>query len=493
MLSKDLLVVTRRKGVVKPKYLQDTNLAELLIGVFNKFKGRKYKELQEELKVIEEGYKNYKVVRGLYVLLERNCEFETISNLDSAKVRSFLFGKGFITNDIERNQILEQASSFFRVSKEEIEMAFFSDLLEEKLLKKLCPISGLDLIKKYNLSLTQTLLFNALELTILIEENYQQIFKQINYLGVMYEVEKNNSGNFEIKITGPASLFKKTKKYGTLFAKILPYILTTNKWTLSAKIETQWNNEPKIFNFKLCSEDSILLYRNTSQINTFDSNVEEQFYKEFQLYNLGWEIKREPTIIKTKNYITIPDFGFYKHGQKVFLEVVGFWTPEYIKKKIWKLKNAETIVIVAVNQSLNCEKEDFPSDVIFYKKKIPIKPIIKILREIDEKRTKSELDKLKLIEIMEDIASINEKAEELGVSSETLRKLKLDNHYIIGNKIVSQNYLLKVEEKIGNERDYAKVTNIIAEFGLTLKALEYIGYKIEWNGLIPTKIVKKPK
>lgn len=492
MLPKDLLVVIKRKGIIRPKYLQNIEIAELLISLFNKFKGKKYKVLQEELKTFEQESKDYKVIRGLSTLLERNCEFETKSTLDAIKVRSFLFEKGIVTNDAERTQIIEQACDFFNTSKEEIENAFFSDLPEESILKNLRRISAIDLIKKYNLSLTQTLLFNALELVISIESNYQQIFRQINYLGLMYEVEKNENEKFEIKITGPASIFKKTKKYGTSFAKLLNYVINADKWSLSAKIEMKWGNEQKIYDFKLNSSDSILLYKNKTEIDDFDSEVEAQFYKDFKLYNTGWEIKREPTIIRTKNYITIPDFGFYKYGQEIFLEVVGFWTPEYIKKKVWKLKNAETKIMVAVNQNLNCEKEDFPEEVIFYKERIPIKPIIKILKKIDDTHIKAEIDKFKTAKITEDIVSIEEKAKELNVSVEVLKKLKLNNHHVIGDKIVSQNYLQQVKEEIGEEDNYEKVIRIISERNLTLSALDYIGYKIEWKGLVPVKIIATP-
>lgn len=489
MLSKDLLVTTKRKGIIRPKYLQDENIAKVLIKIFNEHVGKKYKKLQKYLKAFEQERKDYKVIRGLSALLERNCEFELNTTLDSVKVRAFLFEKGLATNDTERAQIIEQACEFFDASREEIEASFFSDLPEERIIKNSRPISAMDLIKKYNLSLTQTLLFNALELTISVESNFQQIFRQINYLGLMYEVDKDASEGYLIKITGPASLFKKTKRYGTAFAKLLNAVVYSDKWNLSAKIEMKWGNEPKIYDFKLNSSDSILLRENKAEIDDFDSEVEAQFFKDFKLYNTGWDIKREPTIIRTKNYVTIPDFGFYKHGQVLFLEVVGFWTPEYVKKKIWKLKNAETKIMVAVNQNLNCEKEDFPREVIFYKDRIPMKPIIRILKEYDKKILKAEIEKVKNVKITEDIVSIEEKAKELSVNIETIKKLKLNNYYFVGNKIVSKNYLQKVKEQIGSERNYSKVSKIIVENNLTLDALDYIGYKIKWKGLMPVKII----
>ena len=225
MLPKDLLVAIKRKGTIRLKYLQDVKIAESVITIFNEHVGDKYKDLQEDSAAFEIESENYKVIRGLSTILERKCEYETKSTLDCLKVRKFLFEKGFVIDDLGRDQIIEQACDFFNASKEEIEETFFSDLHEERVLLKPCPISALDLIKRYNLSLTQTLLFNAIELTISVEGNFQQIFRQINYLGLMYEVEKDESEKFLIKITGPASLFKTTKKYGTSFARLLNYVV----------------------------------------------------------------------------------------------------------------------------------------------------------------------------------------------------------------------------------------------------------------------------
>ena len=88
---------------------------------------------------------------------------------------------------------------------------------------------------------------------------------------------------------------------------------------------------------------------------------------------------------------------------------------------------------------------------------------------------------------------IEEKARELNVNIEVIQKLKLNNHHIIGDKIVSHNYLQKIKEEIGEEENYNKVAKIIAENHLSLSALDYIGYTIEWKGLIPLKITSSQK
>jgi len=408
--------------------------------------------------------------------------------LDSKKVRQVVFEQGFVLNKRERDAIILKVANQLGVSRNEVESAIFADMPKEQVLN----ISELpepeDLIREYNLSITQTLLFNALELTFTVGSNYQTIFKTINYLGLMYETD-----GMEIKITGPVSLLKKTRKYGTSLAKLVPFIITSDKWEIEAKIEMVRGNEPRIFTFKMKSTDKILLPHNNFNAIEFDSDVEKQLYNDLKLYAPDWKTKREPTFIKAGNYVIIPDFGFFKNNTKLYLEVVGFWTPEYIQKKIQKFNQTDTKIIIAVNQNLKCSRNDFPGEVIFYKKKIPIKPILKILRREEEKQIQKELIELSSIELSEPIVDLISKAEELNINPHTLERIKIPNYFIVGKKIISQDFLNKLKKKIENKHSFAEIKLILDDYQLTTKLLDLIGFEVIWKGLIPIKVVRKHK
>jgi hypothetical protein len=479
MLPKELLLVRKRKGKIKPLYLKDTVLAEELISIFKRCQGEKYKRLLLELNEMEDS--NFKVVRGLSTLLERRCRFTPCSKLPGREVRSFLFERGFVTSLQEREKLLLEASKHFHISKEEVEDAFFSDLEEEQILSEFHPIDALDLIRSYNLSITQTLLFHSLELDFFVKEDYKQIFRKIKHLGLMYEI------NEEVKVTGPASLFKKNKRYGTSLAKLLPLIIKTKDWKIHAKIEM----DARVFDFNLSSNDKILFPSHpVVSIPHFDSEVEKSFYNEFVSLNIGWRIEREPALVKAGKRVIIPDFGFYKNGLVHYLEIVGFWTPEYLKKKISKLKEAEAPITVVVNENLNCKKGDFEGEVLFYTHKIPLMPILKILKEKEERQIEKEIEGIGEIKISEDQVSIFEMATRLKVSPESLKKINIPNYKIIGEKIVSLDFLKKIEKEIGKEQDYGKVEEILERNNLSSLALEFMGYKTIWEGLHPIKVIK---
>lgn len=44
--------------------------------------------------------------------------------------------------------------------------------------------------------------------------------------------------------------------------------------------------------------------------------------------------------------------------QRHYLEIVGFWTPEYLQKKLAKLRAAQTKMLIAVDKNLKCTEEE---------------------------------------------------------------------------------------------------------------------------------------
>lgn len=485
MLAKTLLSVEFKGGSVKPQYFHDRDQAEQIISIFQENIGKKLKELKREIVKLESGRTDYKVIRALTELIQRNCEFAPSTDLDIFEIRRALFEKGFVVDEEDRNLIIETIAKKFGVSREDIEDAIFADLPEEQELRQINTLSPEELVRKYNLSITQTLLFNATEMVFTAGENYQQIFRTINYLGLMYETD-----GAEIRVNGPVSLLINTKKYGNSLAKLIPYIIKSNNWSIEAKIEMERGNEPRTFTYNLNSRDNIPLPMNKEEEIEFDSEVEEKFYKDLTLYASDWEIKREPTFIKAGNYVIIPDFGFYKNGITIFLEVVGFWTPEYIQKKIKKFNQTDTKIIAAVNQNLKCSRSDFPGDVIFYKKHIPIKPVLDILKREEEKKIKKEIASNQTIKIDEDIVDLKTKAIALNISPQALEKIEIQGYFIIGKKLVSKEFLDDLKNEIGEKRKFSEIKKILDKYQLTDKALELIGYKLVWNGLIPIKIIE---
>ncbi len=483
MLPKECLVVQKRKGTIMPRYLTETSIAQDLIDLFAQSKGDKYKRIAERREEMEEH--NFKVVRGLSLLLERRCLFTNDATLPSKAVREFLFERGFVRSQQEREALLKEAALQFHATPPDVEQAMFSDLRDEQVLSEFTVMNAGELIRQYNLSLTQTLLFDALGLHVKVVGNYQHLFRQIKYLGLMYEIDEG------IRITGPGSLFKKNRKYGTSLAKLVPEIIKAQQWEIHAIIETVTGVDPRVCQFDLESTRKVPFPVVSEPSSHFDSEVEQQFYYDFAALNLGWGIVREPDVVKAGTSVIIPDFGFYKNGMKHYLEIVGFWTPEYLERKMAKLKEASVPITVAVNETLECKRREFPSEVIVYRNKIPLMEIVRILQRIEEQQVARELTELGEIQITQDVISIGEVAKMYHVNPQTIKELDIKGYQAVGEQLVSRGILETIKREIQPDEDYERVEEILRRYHVSSLVLDALGYQVVWQGLQPTKVVEK--
>lgn len=83
----------------------------------------------------------------------------------------------------------------------------------------------------------------------------------------------------------------------------------------------------------------------------------------------------------------IPDFTFrHPDGRTALLEIVGFWRPEYLRRKLDKLRQAQRAdLIVAVSRDLNvCEEDlaELPGGVFFFKSRIQPREVIAQLEQL---------------------------------------------------------------------------------------------------------------
>lgn len=490
MFSRDLLVTRKRRPYITPVYIhpEETGLAEKIIAIYQK--GKSKGTIDEET-VLLETHSTFKVVRGLSELLRRRTTFEAEYSIDPQALRSFLYKNGFVTTEEERNNLLVMASHEFGVPVEEIESSFWADRDEYQNVCCVSDISAPDLVREYNLSLTQTLLFDALSLEFTTTGNYQEILRSIKYMGLMYEIKTEND-TMKIQVTGPVSLFKKTKKYGTSLAKIIPTIMKAPSWDIRAQIETEVAGEPRIYIFELSSSKKEFFPEVEEHTEHFDSAVEEDFVKRFSSLRKDWEIKREPTILKAGPSAMIPDFSLERRGEKCYIEIVGFWTPEYLKKKTEKVTSLNEEILLCVNKELQCTRKDFKTknvDIIFYDKRVPMRPILDRIRKIESEQTKKEKEKLQSIhiELNGDVVSLQDIAEAHNVGIEAVQEIlkKSEQGAVLKGTFVKNSVLEEVKIALEDLEDMrlSSVKKVLEGYGLNETVLKRLGFEVQWNTL----------
>jgi len=74
----------------------------------------------------------------------------------------------------------------------------------------------------------------------------------------------------------------------------------------------------------------------------YDSSLERRLAEEWaslerEQATAGWRLEREPEPILVGATILVPDFALRRDGRRVFLEIAGYWRPEYRERKLRKL------------------------------------------------------------------------------------------------------------------------------------------------------------
>lgn len=207
----------------------------------------------------------------------------------------------------------------------------------------------------------------------------------------------------------------------------------------------------------------------------------------------GWSVKREPAVLEAGQYAFIPDFSLERNGSRVYVEIIGFWTPEYLRNKIQKINQVKENIILLVDKNLACSGSDFKTaDVLFYDKKIPYIEIIKILRKHEEKQLSEELTKLGNVNISidGDVIDLDEMAKKYKLSVETLKKVvdQYKGEYsLIGDQLVSRQTLETIRNELTGVRRHNEAIKIFERYGVKghYSILEFLGYKVKWSGLDP--------
>ena len=214
----------------------------------------------------------------------------------------------------------------------------------------------------------------------------------------------------------------------------------------------------------------------------------------------------EPELLEAGRYVFIPDFSFEKGHLKAYLEIVGFWTDEYLSKKVAKLRELDVEnLLIAVDRSLKCSELDEiqKNALIFFEKKVPVKPVVDYLRSLDEATISEQLDSIESsrLQLSGDIIDVARLADAQAVSADALdRWLRInpaEPYRLVGRQLIHERKLAAIKLKIKELRSQAlpMVLKTIDEEGITSPTilLDTLGFVVEWRGLDPDSALVRAK
>lgn len=396
MLTADLSISYRRGEKIFPFLVKTNNAdflrdAENLIEIFENAEAKTRGEIERELEEYVGTGTEYRILRGFIKLLTDRCDFETSAPAEPLEIRQkvFLEAKKFhpvLPDSDAKREVLDLIASELHTDTKTLSASLYADLSAQQRLISFETIESQELLDLYNLSQAQAIFYRCVEMKIRVSPsdtaNYRAIFGWIKHFGLIHSVEGNAANGYEITLTGAASLFQKSQKYGIQMAVFLPALLLCIKWQMRAEI----NDKRGTLFYELTSEQTELV-SNRSDEPEYENPVHEKLLKSWEKFKSDWKLKKNKEVIDLGKTAFIPDYVLISpSNEKIYLDVLGFWTPKSLQKRLEEFRAANyKKFILAAWQDLRGSREEptFESEnVVFFKSKLEPLAIVEIAEKL---------------------------------------------------------------------------------------------------------------
>ena len=360
MLPGSLLRFSVRGDEVVPHFLLDNDLPWLraLVDERERFVGRRMCELEERLReplpcASPAGKRTLAshVLLGLQGIQRRSA-------VPARMARAKLFGEAARSPSCS-DGVLASVAASLRVTPEELGDSLFSDLPGESLIAPLEePLCPGQLALRTNLLLTQALLFRATTLTIEAEGNSRALVRHAKLRGLICTVTRRGQPQVaSLELSGPLSLFRRTLLYGRTLANLVPQLA----WCKSFRLHAVCLLQGRSLALELRSGDPIFP---GGEPRAYDSRLEERFARDFRRAAPDWDVVREPEPVAAGDTLVFPDFALQHRvdpSRRWLLELVGFWTPDYLARKLASYRAAGlSNLILCIDEERDCADGDLP-------------------------------------------------------------------------------------------------------------------------------------
>jgi predicted nuclease of restriction endonuclease-like RecB superfamily len=255
--------------------------------------------------------------------------------------------------------VLSRVAKSLGVTVGDLRDSLFADLPGERLVE--APprsVSAIELALRTNLALVQRLLFRATTLRVEVEGYTRPLVRHAKWRGLICTIaDRSGRGGVSLEISGPFALFRNTGLYGRALGELIPLLAWCSRFHLDAECVIDGRRRA----LQLATGDPIFPAAAPRQ---YDSRIEERFAREFRRAAPEWDVVREPEPIAVDRTLIFPDFALQRRsdpGQRWLLEIVGFWTPDYVARKLALYRKALVPnLILCIDEARNCADGDLP-------------------------------------------------------------------------------------------------------------------------------------
>jgi hypothetical protein len=317
-------------------------------------------------------------IAGVRAVLERLWHIRTRARVPPRDARRCLFEEAARLGPFTLDEAVARAAQRLGCSPEEIVDSAYGDLPggRELAAPKEAP-SPSQVVEQYNLALVQGMLLRSHAVTVTIRAHARSVvrFAKLKRLLCICAVEGERT---RVELSGPLALFRRTTKYGNALASFFPAVVATPGWALEADVLL--GGEPG--RVRIDCTDPIA--RTHALPSDADSDLERALARDLRRMGTPWQITREPHAYETGEGTAFPDFSLTRDHRSVLVEVVGYWTEEYLKRKLRQLEALRgPPVIVCVDESLGAPAlAGFEGRVLRFRRRIDAHALVALAESL---------------------------------------------------------------------------------------------------------------
>jgi hypothetical protein len=383
-----------RDGAVEVTYLGEAPgvvaFLDRLMKLARRLEGRPRGTLQEALRRQQRRVRDARRLAGIAKTLLDACELRPPQGAQRAEeVRRALFhARGALwppaPGDAEAPYLA--AAAELGLAPEEIGRLLYADQPSAHVLVRAPRWNGRRLLERYNLELARGVLLDATRVELTARGGWRDIFRAVKLARLMYRVERAGKRSWKVELTGPAAPYvSRPQRYGARLARVVPALVRAPGWSMTADVV----RDGRDLRFTLDASAPVGR-RRRGRPARYDSRWERSLAEEFAgklgAERRGWTLTREDSPVVAGQAIFLPDFTLrHADGREALVEVVGFWTPEYLEAKVRKVRAAAlTNLVLVVYRGLAIGEEalaDAP-ELLWFTNKPRIGPVLEAVERV---------------------------------------------------------------------------------------------------------------
>ncbi len=358
-----------------------------LCGSVRALEGRTRREVVEALR--DERAQDARRLAGIVKALLDAADFRPPPGSERApEVRAALFrarGRRWPPLPGDRDRPYQDAAAELGTTPAEVERLLYADAPGAHLLARAPRLDGAGLLRRYNLELARAVLLDAVRVRVTAAGGWRDLFRAVKLARLMYVVSAV-PGGYAVELTGPAAAYVvRPARYGARLARVVPALARAPGWRLEAEVV----RGGRALAFRL--DAATAPFAGDAAPEAYDSAWERALAEEFadrmgEEERRGWTLLREATPVQVGEEVFLPDFTLrHADGREALVEVVGFWTPEYLEDKLRKVEAAglrNLVLVVYRGLAAGADWERAGAPVVWFTNKPRVGPVLEAAERI---------------------------------------------------------------------------------------------------------------